>query len=131
MNFQVLQKAGIFQTAERLLNDNSGTIIIIIIIILITNIFLVDTYTYVQKTRVSPIRCNNLSSRFVTAKYPKQHTLPYRVRPLLKVHLVFATLLSETSLYQTIVNDPTNRGVMKQTVWILPFRLYKGGSLHK
>lgn len=80
---------------------------------------------------MSPIRCNNLSSRYVTAKYPKQHTLPYKIRTLLKVHLVFATLLSETSLYQTMYNDPNNRGVMKQTVWILKFRLNKRDSLHK
>jgi len=51
--------------------------------------------------------------------------LPLKVRPPLKEHLVFATLLSETSLYQTTVNDPTNRGVMKQTVWILPIHRIK------
>jgi len=118
MYLQVPQKVGIFQTAERLLQDNSGTFIIINII----TIFLVHIYTYIRsEDTVSPIRCNNLSSRYVTAKYPKQHTLPYKV----KVHLVFATLLSETSLYQTMDNDPNNRGVMQQTVWILKFRLYK------
>lgn len=45
MYLQVLQKLGIFQTAERLLKYNCGTFIIINIII----IFLVDIYTYVQK----------------------------------------------------------------------------------